>query len=386
MRPRSPLVPTRKPVIDPAILRARCAACEPLLVGLEEELMVLDGETLDLAPRAPELLSRLDGDPRFKLELPAAQIEIATTPERSVAAAAEQLVRARADLRAAAAPDLRLAAAGVHPFAAARGVLNSGERHATMRAEYGELAERQLVFGLHVHVGVGDADAAVEIHDALRSYLPEIAALCANAPFHDGADTGLASIRPKISELLPRQGVPPQIGSLEAYAETLAWGARSGTVPHPRRWWWGLRLHPEYGTVELRVPDAQTTVAETAAIAALAQALVADLLALHAAGELLAVAPAWRIEENRWSACRDGIAGEMADLETGAREPTAQRLTRLLDVLEGSAWSLGCTGALDTARVMIEAGGPAAAQRSAAAAPNDLRGVAGWLADRYDAG
>jgi carboxylate-amine ligase len=386
MPPRSPLVPTGKPVIDAAILRARCTACEPLLVGLEEELMVLDAETLDLAPRAPELLGRLDRDPRFKLELPAAQIEIATTPERNVAAAAEQLARARADLRAVAAPDLRLATAGVHPFAAARGVLNGGERYERMRAEYGELAERQLVFGLHVHVGVGDADAAVAVHDALRSYLPEIAALSANAPFHDGADTGLASIRPKICELLPRQGVPPQIGSLEAYAETLAWGARSGAVPHPRRWWWGLRLHPEYGTVELRAPDAQTTVAEAAAIAALAQALVADLLALHAAGEALPVAPGWRIEENRRSACRDGVAGEMADLESGEREPTARRLTRLVDRLERGARSLGCANALDTARTMIEAGGPAAAQRRAAGAHGDLRGLAGWLADRYDAG
>ena len=382
MPPRSPLAQRDKPAFDASVLRERCAATEPLLVGLEEELMVLDAETLDLAPCAPQLLGRVDGDPRFKLELPAAQIELITSPEATVPAAAAQLARARAQLEAVAAPDLRVAGAGVHPFAATRGAVNSGERHDATVAEYGPIAERQLVFGLHVHVSVGDADRAVAIHDALRSYLPEIAALAANAPFYDGSDSGLASVRPKVSELLPRQGVPPVIGSLEAYAEELRWGARSGAVPHPRRWWWGLRVHPEIGTVEVRIPDTQTTGAETAAVAALVHALVADLVARHAAREVLAVAPTWRIDANRWSACRHGVAGEMADLSSGEREPTAERLLRLVDGLSESARALGCARALDGARAMIEAGGPAAAQRSVAAR-GDLRDVVRALADRF---
>jgi carboxylate-amine ligase len=384
MPPRSPIASRDKPVIDPALLRARCAATQPLWIGLEEEHMVLDAETLDLAPRAAQLLGRVHGDPRFKLELPAAQIEIATTPEPSVLAAADQLALARAELAAAAGSDLRLAGSGTHPFASARGVLNRGERYDRTHGEYGEIAERQLVFGLHVHVSVGDADAAVAVHDALRSHLPEIAALAANAPFHAGADTRLASVRPQISALLPRQGVPPAIGSLESYARELQWGARSGAVPHPRSWWWGLRLHPEFGTVEVRAPDAQTTVAETAAIAAIVQLLVADLAGRHAGGETLPVAPTWRIEENRRSAARFGVAGEMADLDSGMREPTAQRLLRLLDELGEQARRLGCDGALATARSMIEDGGPAAAQRRAAAS-GDLRDVVAWLAGRYGA-
>ena len=382
MPPRSPLAQRDKPVLDAAVLRKRCAATEPLLVGLEEELMVLDAETLDLAPCAPQLLARLDGDPRFKLELPAAQIELVTSPEATVPAAAAQLARGRALLEAVAGPDLRVAGAGVHPFAAPRGVVNSGERYDATVAEYGPIAERQLVFGLHVHVSVGDADRAVTIHDALRSYLPEIAALAANAPFYDGSDSGLASVRPKVSELLPRQGVPPVIGSLEAYAEELRWGARSGAVPHPRRWWWGLRVHPEIGTIEVRIPDTQTTAGETAAVAALVQALVGHLVARHAAGEVLAVAPTWRIDANRWSACRHGVAGEMADLCTGEREPTPERLLRLIDDLTESARALGCARALDGARGMIEAGGPAAAQRRVAARA-DLRDVVRELADRF---
>jgi carboxylate-amine ligase len=371
-------------VIDAAALRERFAIAQPLRIGLEEELMLLDAATLDLAPRAAQLLHRLGDDPRFKLELPATQIEIATSPQATVDGAAAQLAQARTRLSAAAAPDLRLASAGAHAFAQPLGELNGGERYDASRREYGELAKRQLICGLHVHVGLGDADAAVAVHDALRSYLPEIAALAANAPFHDGRDTGLASVRPTICDLLPRQGVPPVLGSLEHYAAELRWATRAGAIASPRQWWWALRLHPQFGTVEVRVPDAQATVAETAAVAALVHALVADLAARHDAGEPLAVAPAWRIEENRWSACRYGVAGAMADLRTGRREPTARRLARLLDGLGDAARRLGCSGPLATARAMLEAGGPAAAQRRVAA-QGGPHAVVAWLADRYEA-
>jgi carboxylate-amine ligase len=280
---------------------------------------------------------------------------------------------------------MRLASAGTHAFAAPRGVLNSGERYDATHREYGELAERQLIFGLHVHVGLADADSAVAVHDALRSHLPEIAALAANAPFHDGRDTGLASARPMISDLLPRQGVPPALGSLEAYAGALNWGLRSGVVSTPRHWWWGLRLHPNFGTIEVRAPDAQATVAETAAIAAVVHALAADLAARHGAGETLVVAPTWRIEENRWSAARHGLAGSMADLTTGAREPTAGRVGRLLDELGASAERVGCARELEVARAMVVSGGGAGAQRRAAGEGGDLRAVVAWLAGRFSA-
>jgi len=356
--------------------------------------MLLDACSLDLAPRARDVLQALAGDPhlqalagdpRFKLELPAAQVEIATSPERSVAAAGAQLTRARAQLARAAGPGLRLAGAGAHPFADPIGELSGGERYERTRLEYGELAHRQLVFGLHVHVGVGDADRALAVHDALRSYLPEIAALAANAPFHDGRDSGLASIRPKISDLLPRQGVPPALGDWDGYADALRWGASAGAVPEPRRWWWALRLHPVFGTVEARAPDTQSTVAGTIAIAALVHALVASLAERHAAGDALAVAPTWRIEQNRWSACRHGVLGEMADLQTGTREPTAWRIARLLDELEPVAGRLAGGAALRHAHALLESGGGAVAQRRVAA-ERGLDGLVRWLADRYDSG
>jgi carboxylate-amine ligase len=297
-----------------------------------------------------------------------------------VAQAARELHRARHRLAEALSGRYRLAGAGVHPFAAPHGVLNSSPRYDETAREYGGLARRQLVFGLHVHVGVRGADRALAIHDALRGHLPELAALAANAPFHDGADTGLASVRPQISGLLPRQGVPPALGDWDAYADAMRWGAAAGPVPEPRLWWWELRLHPAYGTVELRVPDAQATVAEAAALAAVAHCLVARLAARHDAGEALRAPATWRIAENRWAACRHGLDAQLADLETGRPAPARERIAALLDDLAPTAATLGCERELARARAMLDPG--AAAERRSVAGRVGLRGLTAWLADR----
>ncbi|HEV2075240.1 MAG TPA: glutamate-cysteine ligase family protein, partial [Thermoleophilaceae bacterium] len=205
-------------------LRAAFDAAEPFTVGLEEELMLLDPASHDLAPRASEVLGVAPADGRFKLELPAAQLEIRLSPRRSVGEATRELAAARRTLSGVTEGMVRLAAAGVHPFAAPEGELNGGERYDRTLSEYGSLARRQLVFALQVHVAVGDAERTLAVYNALRSHLPELAALAANAPLHDGRDTGLASVRPKIAELLPRQGVPPALTSWEEYSDALRWG------------------------------------------------------------------------------------------------------------------------------------------------------------------
>jgi glutamate---cysteine ligase / carboxylate-amine ligase len=343
--------------------------------------MLLDPDTLALAHRATELTEIVRGDARFKPELPASQLEIITPPGPTVRAAATALLEARRALGAAAGDVLRFGAAGVHPFSPGAGPLNHGPRYDRIANEYGCVAGRELVCALHVHVSVGDSDRALAVYNAARSYLPLLAALAANAPFYEGADTGLASVRPKVADLLPRQGVPPVIESWKAYAETLAWGSASGACPDPSTWWWELRLHPGFGTLEFRVPDAQSTVVNAAAIAAVAQALVAWLGARHDAGEKLAVAASWRIEENRWSACRRGIEGEMADLRTGRRRPTAEALADLLDALEGTASELGCGAELARARLLAEVNG--AIEQRGAARNGGTPAVAQWLSDRF---
>jgi glutamate---cysteine ligase / carboxylate-amine ligase len=367
---------------SPSNLRLAFEADAPMTVGVEEELMVLDPETFDLAPRAHAVLERVEGDPRFKPELPAAQLEIALAPASTVGEAAQALAQARADLAGAADGIARLAGAGAHPFAAAEGVLSDGARYEALLREYGPVARRQLVFGLHVHVAVRPADRALAVFNALRSHLPLLAALGANAPFYGGVDSGLASVRPKLCEILPRQGVPPPLTSWDELDAALRWGEAAGVMADRSQWWWEARLHPSFGTVEVRVPDTQTTVAETAGLAAVVHALMAWLAERHEAGEALAPAPTWRIEENRWSACRHGLDGTMADLLTGEIASTRERAAMLLGELAGPAERVGCDAELARVSTTLEANG-AGRQRSVAAQGGDARAVAAWLASRF---
>jgi carboxylate-amine ligase len=363
-------------------LRVAFDADGPMTVGIEEELMVLDPETFDLAPRAQAVLERVAGDARFKPELPAAQLEIALAPARTVGEAATALAEARAELAAAANGLALLAGAGAHPFAAAEGILSDGARYEALLREYGPVARRQLVFGLHVHVAVRPADRALAVFNALRSYLPLLAALGANAPFYGGVDSGLASVRPKLCDILPRQGVPPAVASWDELDDALRWGQAAGVMADRSQWWWEARLHPVFGTVEVRVPDTQTTVAETAAVAAVVHALVAWLAERHGAGETLSADASWRIAENRWSACRHGLEGTMADLRTGESAPTRERAATLLDALAPAAARIGCAAELAAARAGLAAEG-AGHQRAAAREGGGPHAVARWLAQRF---
>jgi carboxylate-amine ligase len=366
-----------------AALRATFDAPGAALVGLEEELMLLHPESYDLLPAVAQVLDGGQGDARFSPELPAAQVEIVLPPAARVDDAAAALAAARRDLATLAGPTGRLAAAGTHPFAPAEGQLNQGPAYAEMERDFGSIARRQLVFGLHVHVRVPGADRTIAVHDALRSYLPELAALAANAPFHEGRDMGMASVRPTLSGLLPRQGVPPALRSVEAFAADLAWGARSGRLAGPHRWWWELRPHPAHGTIEVRVCDAQATVGDTRAVAAVVRALVHDLAHRHDAGEALPVAETWRIAENRWTAARDGLEGTLVDLQTGESVPARRRLRGLIDRLGPTAEALGDGAALAAAEALVRDGGGAGRQRAAAGA--DPRRAARYLAERFAA-
>jgi carboxylate-amine ligase len=351
---------------------------------VEEEVMLLDAATLDLAPRAPEILAALGGDQRFKLEMPAAHLEIVLPPLPDASAVAAALLDARRDLaRACSSLGLVACAAGVHPFADPRGELNAGERYESMLAEFGNVAREQLVCALQVHVAVRPADRAMPVYNALRPYLPLLAALAANAPLFGGRDTGLASIRPTICERLPQQGLPPE----------LTWESYARSMTDPARWWWELRPHPKHGTLEVRVPDAQTTVEEAAAVVAVVHALVATLatrcqarkhcgarhaniavpgtLTIGARHTNIAVPGTRTLEDDRRAAFTYGSNG-----------PLGARLRALLDAIEPVAAEQGTSERLATARAMAERGGGAARQR-AVFERSGARGAVADLADRF---
>jgi carboxylate-amine ligase len=171
------------------------------------------------------------------------------------------------------------------------------------------------------------------------------------------------------------------MASWEAYAEAFRWGASSGAFPDPRRWWWELRLHPAFGTLEFRVPDAQITADDAAAVAAVIQALVVWLVERRQGGERLHDAPTWKIEENRWLACRDGVQGNMVDIQKGTLRPTSALLSELLEALQPVAVRLRSERALKRASEMVEVNG-ALAQRQVAL-EQGIGAVARWLSERF---
>jgi carboxylate-amine ligase len=348
-------------------------------VGIEEELMLLDPLSLELAPRALDVLARLDGDPRFKPELPASQLEILTRPHPSALDAVAELAEGRRDLARLTEGELLPAAAGVSPLGSGVGELNDLPTYEHTQREYGPIANRQLVCALQIHVALGSAERGLMVYNAARSYLPLLAALAANGAVYEGRDTGLHSIRPKLGELLPRQGVPPALGSWEEYAAALSWGAESGTFPDPGSWWWELRPHPRVGTLEFRVPDSQATLTDASAIAAVIQALVVWLDG--EANTDLKPAPTWRIEENRWSACRHGVEGSMADIETGRRRSTRDCLYELVERLAPVAERLGSARGLERARQMVEVNG--AIMQRQIVREQGAEAVARWLVERF---
>jgi carboxylate-amine ligase len=225
---------------------------------------------------------------------------------------------------------------------------------------------------------VAGLERAVALADGLRSYLPLLAALAANAPCVAGRDSGLWSVRPKLAELLPRQGVPPVLGSAAAYADLLAWGRVSGVLDDPRRLWWEVRPHPGHGTVEVRVCDQPTRVEHAAALAAVVHALAARLLARLDAEGRLPVHPTIRIEENRWRALRHGLDGTLLDLDTGEPRPTRALVGALLADLVGDAARHGGAADLIAARALLARNGTE--RQRGVLDGRDAHGLADWLA------
>jgi carboxylate-amine ligase len=362
-------------------LRDSFDANEPWTVGLEEELMLVDASTGELLHDESVHEEIGAADARFKRELPVSQVEIVLPPAAGADAVVAELREARAALREALPARAAAIGCGAHPAAPAEGRLSAGDGYAVLAEEYGPVARRQLICALQVHVAPGSAERALPVYNALRGYLPEIAALAANAPFRSGRDSGMASVRPKVAEGLPRQGVPPAFATWEELAEGLAWTSAAGGTRRST-WWWELRLHPSLGTLELRVPDAQTTCADAAGVASFAQCLIAWLGERADAGEQLPVHDRWRIEQNRWSANRHGVEGMLADLGSGERRPTRGVLLGLIEQVAGVAERIGAAAGLAEARRLAERNG-AVAQRDAVARLGSVEGLAVHLADRF---
>jgi glutamate---cysteine ligase / carboxylate-amine ligase len=351
-------------------------------VGVEEELMLVDAESLELVPAAEAALAAIGPDDRFARELRPSQLELVTGVCSSAADAASELAAARRHLVDALDGRYRALACGTHPCSTAWGEITEHERYRAIADEYIWAAQRSLACGIHVHVAVAGAERALAVYNALRSYLPELAALGTNSAIFEGRDTGMSSIRPKLNEAFPRAGVPPIFATWGELVRFVDWGRAGGLFPDATHFWWELRPHPAHGTLEIRVADTQTRVQDAAGIVALIQALVAWLAERLDAGERLPVHETFWITENAWRAHRYGVRGWLVDLVTGEPEPARERLSRLLDTLEPYARRFRSSEQLSHARTLL-AGNGSDRQRYVFEREG-AHGLTRWLADETE--
>jgi len=325
------------------------SAAAPWTVGVEEEVMLVDPRDWTLASRIDEVLAALPEQvaERAAAETHGSTLELATRPHRTIAGAVDELAALRAGLAAGLAPlDLRAAVCGTHPFAQWSEVeVSPGARYQTIYDSMRELARREPTFALHVHVAVPDAESAVCALRGLRVHVPLLLALAANSPFWQGRDTGLASARAPIFGTFPRVGIPRRFGSYAEYVEAVDVLLRCGAFPEPTYLWWDVRLQPRFGTIEVRIMDAQTRVGDNAALAALVQCAVRLEATEAHADEAIAARPEV-LDENRFLAARDGIRADFIDPGRDSRKPVREILGELLAACAPHAAALDCEAEL----------------------------------------
>ena len=333
--------------MDTAGVREVFESSEDFTVGIEEEFQILQPDSRSLTQRFEELYEAAGRDEvlveSVAGELISSEIEIRSGRGETItdALAAQREARTRL-FRLAAERGLLLAATGTHPWSPwqEQQIIDTDHYH---RVEEGlkYVAWRNNTFSVHVHVGIRGADRAVAVCDRLRVLLPDLLAISANSPFLDGRDSGLHSVRSQIfTKSFPRCGIPEPFGSFAAYKEYVDFLLRTGSIVEPTQLWWSIRPHHSFGTVEVRICDAQSTAEESSALIGLIVACVVQAALDYDDGALPEPPPGRLIEENFWRAIRYGLDGRMIDIERAEEYPAAALADRLL------AWTAPARSAL----------------------------------------
>jgi glutamate---cysteine ligase / carboxylate-amine ligase len=317
----------------------------PFTVGVEEELMLIDADSLDLAQEIEAVLAdvppELEG--QVKPELMQSVLEVATTPCADLGEAAEQLTELRRAVGAICERrGLLVGAAGTHPFARFQDQkIVERERYTELVEELGYIARQELIFGTHVHVGIDNPEKAIYVADGIRRYLPLMLAASSNSPFWQGEVTGLMSSRTPVFRAFPRVGIPPHYGSWEIYSARVETMMKAGAIEDYTYMWWDVRPHPKLGTVETRVFDQQTRLEHTLSLAALTISLAHRFARLWREGEPMTEAPTELIDDNKVRAAVRGLEGVLVDFAQGTRAPATEMARRVLDEVREDAEELG---------------------------------------------
>jgi carboxylate-amine ligase len=351
-------------------------------LGAEEEYMLLDAETFDLVQHIDTVLAAVSGhelEPRINPELMQSVLEVTTPVCRTPADVAEQLRLLRSFVcDIARGRGMRLGSAGTHPFSLfERQHITAKDRYRAMVDRLQYIARRELIFGLHVHVAVDNAEKAIQVVNGLLGHLTELVALSASSPFWRGEPTGLHSSRHMVYAALPRSGPPPRFRNYADYAELVGQLERTGCIADYTHIWWDIRPHPRLGTIEIRICDAVTRVEDAVAITAYCQALVKQLAERFDAGEEIPTYHRILTTENKWLAARYGLEAPVMDLATGRRNriPIAKLVRRTVKEIEPHARELGSERELEGIAALLSRGNSADRQLRTFNANRDITEV-----------
>jgi carboxylate-amine ligase len=355
-------------------------------LGIEEELMIVDEETLDLSNSIERLLDDLRDVPtdgEVKPELMEGVCEIATTPVRNTVEAGMQLRALRRTVNQVAhRRGLAIGSSGTHPFALWE------DQRIVARPRYRDLisglqfvARQEIIFGIHVHVGVDHPDKAIHVTNGMRVHVPLLLALSGNSPFWRGDNTGLDSTRTPIFRAFPRVGIPPRYDDFADWARRIEFMMESKVIGDYTYLWYDVRPHPTFGTVEVRVMDSQTRVEHTLALAALVQAMVKELCEHYDSGGELSRYPYEMLDENKWLAARHGLGAYLVDLPDKERVPVPELARRLMKRLRPHAEELGSLEDFDCIEEILDRGNGATRQKVVYEANHDLSEVVREILD-----
>jgi carboxylate-amine ligase len=370
-----------------SVLEHRFGQSDPYTLGVEEEYMLLDGESFDLVQHIDTVLAAIEGhelEPQVNAELMQSVLEIATPVCHTAGDVMAELTKLRGYVCSIAREQgLRVGSAGTHPFSLfERQRITAKDRYRALVDQLQYVARRELIFGMHIHVAVDDPDKAIRVVSGLLPQLAALLALSASSPFWRGEPTGLASSRQMIFAAFPRSGPPPRFRDYADYAEVVGQLERTGCIADYTHIWWDVRPHPRLGTIEIRICDAVTRIEDAVALAAYCQAIVKQLCERYDAGEEIPTYHRILTSENKWLAARYGLEAPIMDLATGRRNriPVAQLVRRTLREIEGHARELGSERELEGIAAILDRGNSAERQLRIFNANRDIAEVAEEIA------
>jgi glutamate---cysteine ligase / carboxylate-amine ligase len=314
-------------------------------LGIEEEFQIIDPETRELCSHIQEILA--DGKmllkEHVKPEMHQSVVELGTEICADAGAARQQVIQLRSELATIAeSAGLKIASAGTHPFSHWMDqLITSDERYLTILNDMQQIARANLIWGLHVHVGIPDREEAIDVMNQARYFLPHLYALSVNSPFWLGQNTGLKAYRQMIFERFPRTGIPDAFESLSEYDDYLKLLVSTGCIDNAKKIWWDIRLHPFFNTIEFRICDAQSRVDDTIALAAVMQAIVIKLHKLREQNVTFRKYPRRLIDENRWRAGRYGLDGKLIDFGRQCEMDERELLHEMLEFIATEVDELG---------------------------------------------